>query len=166
MKKPGKLATAAAVAAFGLAAFGLSTTSAAADTIQPGQTAPASVVKQIEASEPVTIGSVSVRPIPPAANGVRSATPAGTTLVARATDNLVGTSTNDLVVICSDVGVVQTRVAAIGGGITMRVYPEMGMVIVHAPRFEQLLPIKQQLAQALPAAKFDLPVRYFDKKPQ
>ncbi len=158
MKKLAKVA----IAAFALALAA----SAVADTIQPGQTAPASVVKQIQANEPVTIGSVSVRPIPPAVHGLRSATPAGTTLVARTTDNLVGTSTNDLVVIYNDVEAVRTRVAAISGGITMKAYPEMGMVIVHAPRFEQLPPIKQQLAQAFPAAKFDLPVRYFDNKPQ
>jgi hypothetical protein len=142
----------------------ISAQGASTGAIETGKVAPSSVVEQIRASKPVTIGSVSVRPIPAQANGTRSTEPSGTTLVARASDNLVGTSTNDLVVIYKDTSAVSARVAAMGGGLRIKTYPDMGMVIVHAPRFDQLQPIQQQLQQALPDAKFDLPVRYFDLK--
>lgn len=143
-----------------------STANALADTVQPGTTAPASVVKQISANPAVTIGSVSVRPIPRSVAGVLSTTPSDTTLVARATDNLVGTSTNDLVVIYSDVGAITRVATTLGKGISTRAYPDMGMTVVHVASFDQLQSVQQQIAQAFPTAKFDLPVRYFDNKPR
>lgn len=143
-----------------------SAANALADTVQRGTTAPASVVKQISANAAVTIGSVSVRPIPRSIEGVRSTTPPGTTLVARATDNLVGTSTNDLVVIYGDVDAITGRAATMGGGVSTRAYPTMGMTVVHVASFDQLQSVQRQIAQAFPTATFDLPVRYFDTKPR
>jgi hypothetical protein len=139
---------------------------ALADTVQPGMVAPPAIVKQMSASAPVQIGSVSVRPIPASAQGTRSTGSSQSTLVARSTDNLVGTSTNDLVVIYSNVEQIKSRAMALGGGISVKTYPDMGLTIVHAVSFDQLESAHQAIGQSYPSAKFDLPVRYFDIKPK
>lgn len=146
---------------------------ALADILAPGEFAPPAVVRQLQDTPPVSIGKAVVRPLPAAsasqmASGAATqrtpnavAQASGTTLVVRARDNLVGTSSNDLVVIHPDTEAVGR--AAKARGAAVKAYPEMGMVVAHMARFEQLQPLQQELARAFPAAKFDLPVRYFQR---
>jgi hypothetical protein len=143
-----------------------------AQAISPGKIAPPDVVQQLQGTPVVVVGNTAVRPLtsnqiaPPASSAPEvpsakaSDTPAGrSTLVVRASDNLVGLSTNDLVVIYPDTAAI---VAAAGGEHdSAKAYPEMGIVVIHVPSFDRLLPLQQTLAARFPAAKFDLPVTYF-----
>jgi len=148
-------------------------TVARAEVIKPGQPAPPAVVRQLQGTAPVAIGTAVVRPVAsstPTADASTGAAPlspqaaSDTTLVVRASDNLVGVSTNDLVVIYPDTAAVSQAVAGKAAG--TKAYPEMGMVVIHTTRFDQLHPLQQDLAKAFPTAKFDLPVRYFELRPK
>jgi hypothetical protein len=133
--------------------------------IKPGRPAPAEVVQSLKATAPVTIGSASVRPLvtPASDPGMRLPQGAiaapGTTFVVRVSDNLVGVSTNDLVVVYPDTGAVIQSVS--GKGFTTKAYPDLGLVVIHAANFDDIEPLQQGIAKTLPNAKFDLPVRYF-----
>jgi hypothetical protein len=147
------------------------TMGAHAEVLEPGRPAPAAVVQGLQAIAPVTVGAVAVRPVTSpvsaagqgAVNGNLSpqAAPAssGTTLVVRASDNLVGTSTNDLVVMYADTDAVLR--AVVSKAASVKAYADLGMVVVHVSSFDQIPKLQQDLAQAFPTAKFDLPVRYF-----
>lgn len=160
-----------------VAAFAFAGTTAAAQPLLPGSTAPADVVRSLAGTQPANIGAASVRPVSPGNNAPRASGNAGalasakpqsmpaggeTTLVVRASDNLVGLSTNDLVVIYPDTDAVIHAVA--GNAVSTRAYPAMEMVVVHAGSFDQLVPLKDTLSTKFPAAKFDLPVTYFPSR--
>ena len=51
-------------------------------------------------------------------------------------------------------------------GATTHPYPKLQLLVVKTARFEQLETVRDQIAAAFPAAKFDLPVVYFPKKPR
>ncbi|GMG90537.1 hypothetical protein Cmtc_17570 [Cupriavidus sp. TKC] len=142
-------------------------------TVQQGKVAPSSVTAQLQGTPAVVIGSTSVQPVrQPASASVTngllrplSADPHGnTTYVVRTGDNLVGISTNDLVVIYPDTSAI---VAAAGGATTSaKPYPDLGMVVLHVGNFDQIEPLHRAIAERFPTAKFDLPVTYFPLKPK
>jgi hypothetical protein len=148
---------------------------AAAQSLVPGSKAPAEVVQQLKDVPSVNIGKASVRPVVPqpdaatppeaALKSGRSVPAAGgTTFVVRSSDNLVGVSTNDLVVIYRDTAAISQAVA--GKDVSAQAYPDMGLVVLHVGSFDQLAPLKTALSAKFPAAKFDLPVRYFATTPK
>ncbi|WP_322050810.1 hypothetical protein [Paraburkholderia bannensis] len=161
-----------------LAACVVSISACAAQPLVPGTRAPADVVQNLKNAQSVTIGAASVRAVSsgsasqPASNvaATESATaqtaPKGgeTTTVVRESDNLVGVSSNDLVVIYPDTAAVSQALS--GKPVSVKVWANMGIVVVHASTFDQLMPLKTALSQKFPAAKFDLPVKYFDTVPQ
>jgi hypothetical protein len=147
---------------------------AQAQSLEPGTTAPASVVQQLKGVQSVNIGMASVRPVSPgggssglqaSANRATASVPTGneTTTVVRSTDNLVGVSSNDLVVMYGDTGAVTQAVA--GKGVTAKAFPAMGMVVVHVSSFDEIGPLQSALSAKFPTAKFDLPVKYFETEP-
>ncbi|WP_118180893.1 hypothetical protein [Paraburkholderia phosphatilytica] len=85
-------------------------------------------------------------------------------MVVRSSDNVVGISTNDLVVIHPDTAAV--RQVAAGLAKSVSAYPEMGVTVIHAGGLDQLASIKATLATTFPTVKFDLPVRYGNIQPK
>nr|WP_244109003.1 hypothetical protein [Burkholderia anthina] len=160
-------------------AFAMTATAGAAEPLVPGSTAPAELVQKLRHVQSVSIGVVSVRPV---ADGTHPAASAGnsgasasmraqsmptgseTTTVVRSSDNLVGVSTNDLVVIHPDTSAVSQSLR--GQPVSVRAWPDMGIVVVHAGSFDQLAPLKAMLSTKFPTARFDLPVKYFETLPQ
>ncbi|MGT0250577.1 hypothetical protein [Burkholderia pyrrocinia] len=144
----------------------------ATGAVTQGIVAPAEVVKQLQAVPSVSIGGTSVRPVPPSAVRAALSERAGgsaqsgrdSTFVVRDGDNLVGVSTNDLIVVYADTAAVYH--AVVGQVKSVDVYPQIDTVIVHVGSFDQLSPIKTTLARKFPMAKFSLPVRYSDTKPK
>lgn len=130
---------------------------------------PPATAAQSQTITPVAIGTTVVRPLPGNARSAAQAASAtavpvsGTTLVARASDNLVGVSTNDLVVIYPDTTAIMQ--AAASRAVSSKGYPNMGLTVIHVASFDRLLPLQQALASQFPAAKFDLPIRYFEVRP-
>jgi hypothetical protein len=144
---------------------------ATAQTLTPGRPAPADTVQTLRSEPSVTIGTASVRPVDTGhAAGTASAKaqslPVGneTTTVVRASDNLVGVSSNDLVVIYPDTVAVSRALS--GKPVSVKTWPSAGIVVVHVGSFDQLLPLKTALSATFPTAKFDLPVKYFNTVPQ
>jgi len=135
-----------------------------------GAVAPADVVQQLRAAPAVTIGGTSVRPVPSGTVRAAAADRAGgsaqserdSTFVVRDGDNLVGVSTNDLIVVYPDTAAVSQAVA--GQAKSVNPYPQINTVIVHVGSFDQLSTIHAALARKFPTAKFGLPVRYSDIK--
>lgn len=140
--------------------------------LTPGKKAPPETVRQLQDVQPVTIGSAVVRPVATPTDASTAYTPqaaAGparreSTLVVRASDNLVGVSDNDLVVLHVDTAAVTQ--AATGKASTIKPYPDLGLVVLHFSRFDELVEARKALAELLPAARFDLPVRYFKTLPR
>ena len=146
---------------------------ASAQTLQQGRPAPPAVVEQIKDAPPTRIGSQSVRALPPpvvmAGRQANGAAPAqeGRTLVARESDNLVGVSNNELVIINPDLDAVAAKVASLQlPGAQIHSYPRLQLLVVKTARFEQLETVRNQVAAAFPHARFDLPVTYFPRKPR
>ena len=149
----------------------LAASGASAQTLQQGRPAPPAVVEQIKDAPPTRIGSQSVRALPPAAqsgkhaNGAMAATAEGRTLVARESDNLVGVSNNELVIISPDLDAIAAKVASLQlPGAQTNTYPKLQLLVVKTARFEQLETVRSQIAAAFPDARFDLPVAYFSRK--
>ena len=142
--------------------------------LQQGQRAPAAVVEQLQNTPLTQIGSQSVRVVPPTAALGATAKNAGATLAAhgkslvvRERDHLVGISSHELVVITPELDAVAATVAGMHlPGATTHPYPKLQLLVVKTARFEQLETVRDQIAAAFPAAKFDLPVVYFPKKPR
>lgn len=132
--------------------------------LSPGQIAPPDVVQQIQNEAPVRIGSTSVRPLPERGLRALSAGASQSTLVARSTDNLIGVSANELVVIEKDTNAVQLKVAELTKDAVVKAYADGAIVVVRVKRFSDLQPLQQGLAKAFPGARFDLPVEYFEIK--
>jgi hypothetical protein len=149
---------------------------AAAQPVQPGKVAPPEVAAQLQDAPALVVGAVSVRPVRqgPAARAsdpgaatlrpLSADTQGNTTYVARTRDNMVGISTNDLVVLYADTA--RVVAAAAGAVVSARAYPESGMVVLHVAEFDQLGPLHEAMARQFPAARFDLPVTYFPRKPK
>jgi hypothetical protein len=158
------LTIACASAGSPLTAAALDTSALDTSALAPGRTAPVDIVRRIEPDAPVQIGAASVRPLPDAEGQPRALSPAAarSTLVVRSTDNLIGVSSNELVVIDKNPAAVQRKVAELAADATIKAYADNGIVVVRLNRFADLLPLKQRLAKAFPAARFDLPVRYFE----
>jgi len=129
--------------------------------LKPGQIAPADIVEQVRSQNPVKIGSVSVRALPPNAARDRSADSEQSTLVLRSTDNLIGVSANELVVIYKEPNAVQLKVGEWVKDATVKAYADHGLVVIRLKRFADLQPLQLRLAEAFPGARFDLPVTYF-----
>ncbi|NLP61787.1 hypothetical protein [Paraburkholderia sacchari] len=160
-----------------VAAIAVTASAGAAESLVQGSTAPADVVQQLKGVKPVTVGAVSVRPVSQGSGSAQStgsaaasgnmkaqaqSMPTGgeTTTVVRASDNLVGVSANDLVVVYRDTAAVSQALS--GKPVTVKAWPSMGLVIVHASTFDQLAPLQAALSEKFPTAKFDLPVKYFN----
>jgi hypothetical protein len=146
---------------------------AQAQSIELGKAAPPSVAAQLKGTPAVVIGSVSVKPLRQAPSTssndamrhpLEAAPQGNTTYVVRTRDNLVGISTNDLVVKHPDAAAV---VAAAGASVaSAKPYPDLGLVILHVASFDQLVPLHRVIADRFPTAKFDLPVTYFPVRPR
>ncbi|MBV8271233.1 MAG: hypothetical protein JO067_03075 [Cupriavidus sp.] len=146
---------------------------AQAQSIEVGKAAPPSVTAQLKGTPAVVIGSVSVKPLRQApsssgSNGVlrplAADPPGNTTYVVRTQDNLVGISTNDLVVMHPDTAAI---VAAAGASVaSAKPYPDLGLVVLHVASFDLLAPLHRAIADRFPKAKFDLPVTYFPVRPK
>jgi hypothetical protein len=152
----------AKIKSFLLVAAGCTPLMAATPALVPGRIAPADVVQQIQNDAPVRIGSASVRPVPENVSHTLSTDSTQRTLVVRSTDNLVGSSENELVVIEKDTAAVQRKVLELATDASVTAYADHGLVIVQLKRFADLPTLRKQLAEAFPAARFDLPVRYFE----
>ena len=143
---------------------------ALAQTLQQGQPAPATVVEQLKDVPPTRIGQQTVRAVPPAALSGQQAKAAAEnrrTLVVRDSDNLVGVSANELVIIGADLDAVAAKVAGLQlAGAQTHAYPKLKLLVVKTARFEQLETVRDQVAAAFPEAKFNLPVTYFPRKPR
>ena len=155
---------------FGMALL-LASGIAMAQAIQPGRPAPPAVVEQIKDEPLIRIGSQSVRALPPAAqsgkhaNGAQPATGEGRTLVVRASDNLVGVSANELVIVSPDLDAVAAKVASLQlPGAQTNTYQKLQLLVVKTARFEQLETVRSQVAATFPEARFDLPVIYFPQQ--
>jgi hypothetical protein len=148
---------------------------ATAQSIQQGKIAPDSMAAQLQGTAAVVIGSVSVKPLRQAPSSSASAgngtlrplaadALGNTTYVARTRDNLVGISTNDLVVMHPDTA----AIVAVANGVTVsaKPYPEIGLVVLHVANFDQIAPLHRAIAERFPTAKFDLPVTYYPVKPK
>ncbi len=123
---------------------------AEAQIIQQGRPAPPAVVEQIKDVPLTRIGSQSVRALPPAtlagkhANGASAAATEGRTLVARESDNLVGVSNNELVIIEANLDAVAAKVASLQlAGAQTHPYPRLQLLVVKTARFEQLETVSQ-----------------------
>ena len=157
-------------AALGLAACA----TGPAHALQQGQPAPAAVVEQLKDTPITHIGTQSVRAVPaapPAASGDKRAqaavAPQGSTLVVRESDNLVGISSHELVIVTPELDAVAAKVASLQlPGASTKSYPQLQLLIVKTARFEQLQTVRDQVAAAFPQAQFDLPVTYFPRKPR
>jgi hypothetical protein len=153
-------------------AIWLAASAALAQAIQQGQPAPAAVVEQIKEVPATRIGTQAVRAVPPAALAGRQANGAamaqeGRTLVVRDSDNLVGISANELVIISADLDAVAAKVASLQlAGAQTHAYPHLKLLVVKTARFEQLETVRDRVATAFPEAKFNLPVTYFPRKPR
>ncbi|MGB7479036.1 MAG: hypothetical protein WA924_01795 [Burkholderiaceae bacterium] len=141
---------------------------ALAQTLQQGQPAPAAVVEQIKDVPPTRIGQQAVRAVPPAALSGQQAKAVAEnrrTLVVRDSDNLVGISSNELIVLGTDLDAIAASVAAMQlPGAQTRVYPKLKLAVVKTARFDQLETVRNRLAAAYPDARFDLPVTYFPRQ--
>ena len=143
---------------------------ACAQTLQQGQPAPAALLEQLKSVPVTTVGTQSVRAVPPApALRTRAANApapeAASTVVVREGDNLVGISAHELVVVGSDLAGMSATIASLQlAGATLRSYPHLGLLVVKTARFEQLERVRSQVAAAFPSAQFDLPVVYFRRK--
>ena len=128
-------------------------------TLKQGDQAPAALVQQLSRSAPLTIGSTSVWPVPNAVplDEDGNVQP-NSTLVVRSSDQWIGLSRNDLVVIYPDTA----AVSAAAGGLAQQIqaFPQMGMTVLHVSAFSGLLPLYQALSAKFPAARFDVPVRF------
>lgn len=150
--------------------------------VQQGHVVPAAVAEQLKQVPIIRIGSQKVRPLPPAArigkrssntansthdnSAAESETATGHTLVARASDNLVGVSTNELVIIGSNLDAIAAKVATLHlTGIQIQAYPKLKLLVVKTAQFDQLETVHNSVAAAFPDAKFDLPVTYFPRRP-
>jgi|GEM_PF-2234540 len=140
---------------------------ALAQTLQQGQPAPAALVEQMKNVAPTRIGEQAVRVVPPALLSGEPAKAAarGRTLVLRASDNLVGISGNELIVLDDDLEGIATAVAALQlPGAQIHSYPTLHLVLVKTTRFEQLSIVRDRLTTQFPDAKFNLPVTYFPRQ--
>ncbi len=132
----------------------------------------AAVVEQIKEVPATRIGSQTVRAVPPGGAGRqagerRAPAQEGRTLVVRDSDNLVGVSANELVIIGADLDAVAAKVASLQlAGAQTHAYPKLKLLVVKTARFEQLETVRDQVAAAFPEAKFNLPVTYFPRKPR
>ncbi|WP_081087127.1 hypothetical protein [Burkholderia pseudomultivorans] len=156
------------------AAFAITSSGAAmaGGTVIQGTIAPEEVLKQLRATPAVTIGGTAVRPVPSGAIRAASSEGAGNvvqsgrdnTFVIRDSDNLVGISTNDLIVVYPDTAAVNQAVA--GQVKSVKIFPQIDTVIVHVASFDQLVSVQAALARKFPTAKFNLPVRYSETRPK
>ena len=145
--------------------------SACAQTLQQGQPAPAAVVEQLKNAPLTTVGKQSVRAVPQGAvlrtRGAATASADATTVVVRESDNLVGISAHELVIVGTDLAAMSAKVASLQlAGASIHSYPHLGLLVVKTARFEQIDSVRSQVAAAFPNAKFDLPVTYFPRKPR
>ncbi|MFM0337642.1 hypothetical protein [Paraburkholderia fungorum] len=129
--------------------------------LKPGQIAPADIVEQVQNQNPVKIGSVSVRTLPPSSTRAQSGGSEQSTLVLRSTDNLIGVSANELVVIYKEPKAVQLKVGEWLKDATVKTYEDHGLVVIRLKRFADIQPLQLRLAELFPGARFDLPVTYF-----
>lgn len=149
--------------------------------IQQGQVAPAAVVEQLKLVPITQIGSQKVRRVPTEAlTGKRTnhvagrtadnmtnegKTTTGQTLVARASDNLVGVSSNELVIISSNLDAIAAKITTLQfAGAEIHAYPKLKLLVVKTTQFDQLETIHNSVAASFPDAKFDLPVTYFPRR--
>ncbi len=143
---------------------------ALAQTSPQGRPAPTAVLDQIKDVPLTHIGSQRVRALPPESplrSLAKGGSAATTTTVVRESDNLVGISNNELVIVSPELEAIAAKVATLGlTGAQTRSYPRLQLRIVSTARFEQLETVRSQVAAAFPAAKFDLPVTYFPLKPR
>lgn len=133
--------------------------------LRQGVQASAAQVQPLSRSAPVTIGSTSVWPMPNAAALDEDGNvQANSTLVIRSSDWFAGLSTNDLVVIYADTG----AVSAAAGGLAQQIqaFPQMGLTVLHANTFSDLLALYHVLSTKIPSARFDLPVSYVKQRTQ
>lgn len=146
-----------------------------AQALQPGQSAPVGVVRQLDSVAPLRVGAQVVRPLvasaPPAgdASAVLGKTGADSarTLVVRESDHLVGISHNDLMVVGPDLDRMAASVRALGlPGIEASVYPNIRLLLVRARQFEHLQVVHDRLTTDFPQARFDLPISYFPRRPK
>ena len=141
-----------------------------AQTLQQGQPAPAALLEQLKSVPVTTVGTQSVRAVPPAptlrTRAAKAPAPeAASTVVVREGDNLVGISAHELVVVGSDLAGISATIASLQlAGATLSSYPHLGLLVVKTARFEQLERVRSQVAAAFPSAQFDLPVVYFRRK--
>lgn len=136
-----------------------------ATDLTPGRIAPANVVQQMQYEAPVRIGAVSVRPLPQGGQHPLSTDASQSTLVARTTDNLIGVSANEMVVIEPNASAVQKKIAELAADAAVRLYAGRGITVVRVKRFSDLPALQQRLAEAFPTARFDLPVMYIENEP-
>jgi len=140
---------------------------ALAQTLQQGQPAPAALVEQMKTVAPTRIGEQAVRAVPPTLLSGEQAKVArqGRTLVLRASDNLVGISGNELIVLDDNLEGIAAAVTALRlAGAQIHSYPALHLVLVKTARFDQLTTVRDRLAAKFPDAKFDLPVSYFPRQ--
>ncbi|MEO7031114.1 MAG: hypothetical protein ABI351_13045 [Herbaspirillum sp.] len=161
----------------GVALAHTTSTSQTQQLIQQGQVVPAAVAEQLKQVPITQIGSQKVRRVPIAAlagkrannstdsTTTEASTNAGGTLVARASDNLVGISTNELVIISSNLDAIVAKVATLQlAGAEIHAYPKLKLLVVKTAQFDQLETIHNSVAASFPDAKFDLPVTYFPRR--
>jgi hypothetical protein len=136
-----------------------------ATALRQGVQAPAAQVQSLSRSAPLQIGNTSVFPVPNAApldeDGIVQP---NSTLVVRSSDNVVGLSTNELVVMYPDTNAVGA--AASGLAQQVQAFPARGITVMRVSAFSDLLPLYQALLAKFPAATFDLPVMYSKNRPQ
>lgn len=145
---------------------------ALAQTAVQGKPAPANVVNAAQGTASVRIGAQALRAVPeqalPKEALTRKAGAVSTqTFVMRESDNLVGVSLNDLMVVGPDLERMAASVKALGlPGIEINIYPDIGLLLVRTQKFEQLQLVHDRLAGEFAQARFDVPVNYFPRKRQ